>query len=199
VFSAVLDACALFPQSLRDILLHLAEAELYAPLWSARILEEMERNVVEYGIHPDKVARTIGIMREVFEEAEVDADKIAALELAMTNDEKDRHVLAAAVAAGSEVVVTFNLRDFPKEACDPVGVSAISPDEFLQDLFDLSPGVVYRGVAEVVARLRSTNFDEFLGMLERAGVPGFVAEIRAYRPRRERVGGSGGADGPNGH
>jgi predicted nucleic acid-binding protein len=183
VFSAVLDACALYPQSLRDVLLRLAGAELYAPLWSDRILDEMERNVIERGIDPNKVARTVRLMREAFEEAEVDADKISALEPAMTNDEKDRHVLAAAVASGSDLVVTFNLRDFPDEACAPVGVSAISPDEFLVDLFDLSPGVVHGVLAELVTGLRETNLDEFLAMLERAGVPRFVAEIRAYHQR----------------
>jgi hypothetical protein len=60
-----------------------------------------------------------------FEEAEVDPAEIERLEPAMTNDEKDRHVLAAAVAADSELIVTFDLDDFPPEACEPVGVEAI--------------------------------------------------------------------------
>ncbi len=48
-------------------------------------------------------------------------------------------MLAAAVAAGSELVVTFNLDDFPAEACEPLGVEAIHPGEFLLDLHNFNP------------------------------------------------------------
>lgn len=106
----------------------------------------------------------------------------------MTNDEKDRHVLATAVAAGSELVVTFNVSDFPSTACEPVGVAAVHPDEFLSDLVDLDADTVYRVIAELVAALRTTNFVEFLEMLENAGVPGFVTELRAHQERRLRSG-----------
>jgi predicted nucleic acid-binding protein len=187
VFSAVLDACALFPQSLRDVLLRLAAAGLYAPLWSGRILEEMRANIVDArGIEPAKADRTVRLMREAFEEAEVDATKIVSLESAMTNDEKDRHVLATAVAGGSELVVTFNLRHFSPEACAPVGVSAHDPDEFLCDLIDLDAEAVYRVIAELTSHLRRTSFDEFLEMLTRAGVPDFAARVRAHHERRLR-------------
>jgi hypothetical protein len=102
----------------------------------------------------------------------------------MVNDEKDRHVLAAAVAAGSEAVVTSNLRHFPAEACEPLGVSAVHPDEFLSDLLDLDPDTVYRVVAELVTNLRATSFDQFLAMLEAAGVRSFAAGLRTHQERR---------------
>ncbi len=108
-FSAVLDTNVLYPFSLRDTLLRLAELDLYTPLWSARILEEMSRNLVEHRITADQATRIEQAMRATFEEAEVDAAEIERLEPAMTNDEKDRHVLAAAVAADSELIVTFDL------------------------------------------------------------------------------------------
>jgi predicted nucleic acid-binding protein len=127
IFSAVLDANALDPFSLRDTLLRLAELELYAPLWSERILEEMRQNLVERQITEEQADRLTAAMRAAFEEAEVDAAEIERLEPAMTNDPKGRHVLAAAVAAGSELIVTFNLDDFPAEACEPLGVEALHP------------------------------------------------------------------------
>jgi hypothetical protein len=64
----------------------------------------MRRNLVEQRITEEKAARIEQAMRGVFEEAEVDAAEIDLLEPAMTDDEKDRHVPAAAVAADSELL-----------------------------------------------------------------------------------------------
>lgn len=181
MFTAVLDANVLYPFSLRDTFVRLAVAELYGPLWSARILEEMRGNVVEKaGVDEEYAARTVELLREMFEEAEVDASKIEALEPAMTNPEHDRHVLAAAVAADCELIVTFNLDDFPAAACAPLLVEAVHPDLFLLDLYDLNPDVVYRTIAEQAAALRRTTFEGLLEMLERAGAPRFVDAIRQH-------------------
>jgi hypothetical protein len=165
-------------------LVRLAIAELYGPLWSARILEEMRRNVVENaGVDEAYAARTVELLGETFEEAEVDAEKIAALEPAMTNQADDRHVLAAAVAADCELIVTFNLDDFPAAACEPLLVEVVHPDRFLLDLYDLSPDIVYRTIAEQATALRRSTFDGLLEMLERAGVPQFAEAIRQHRKR----------------
>ena len=181
-FSAVLDANVLYPFSLRDTLLRLAELELYTPLWSARILEEMTRNLVEQRITEEQAARIEQAMRQAFEEAEVDPAEIERLEPAITNDPKDRHVLAAAVAADSELIVTFDLDDFPPEACDPVGVEAIHPDEFLLDLYDLDPEGVRAALEQQAGDLNPPwPLDELLRALTKAGVPRFVDAVRAQR------------------
>lgn len=169
IFTAVLDANVLYPFSLRDPLLRLAELELYTPLWSERILEEMRRNLVERQITEAQADRIVAAMRDAFEEAEVDATEIDRLEPAMTNDPKDRHVLAAAVAAGSELVVTFNLHDFPAEACEPLGVEAIHPDHFLLDLHDLSPEAVRASLHQQAADVNPPwPLDRLLDALEAA-------------------------------
>jgi predicted nucleic acid-binding protein len=179
IFSAVLDANVLYPFSLRDILLRLAELELYAPLWSARILAEMWRNLVERQITNEQADGLIAAMCGAFEEAEVDAAEIERLEPAMTNDPNDRHVLAAAVAAGSELIVTFNLDDFPAEACEPLGVEAIHPDDFLLDLHDLNPGAVQAALEQQAADLNPPwPLEQLLAALAVAGVPRFVAAVR---------------------
>jgi predicted nucleic acid-binding protein len=179
-FSAVLDANVLYPFSLRDSLLRLAELELYTPLWSARILEEMRRNLVEQQITAEQAARIEAAMRAAFEEAEVDAAEIARLEPAMTTDEKDRHVLAAAVAADSELIVTFDLADFPPQACEPLGVEATHPDDFLLDLHDLNPEAVHAALEQQAADLTPPwPLDELLRALTTAGVSRFVDAIRA--------------------
>jgi predicted nucleic acid-binding protein len=109
---AVLDTCVLYPFSLCDILLRLADRELYDVCWSGRILEELGRNLVEHGLTPARAAHRVGQMRRAFPAAEVSPTTAARLEPRMTNDPKDRHVLAAAVAAKAEAVVRFNLRHF---------------------------------------------------------------------------------------
>lgn len=55
----------------------------------------------------------------------------------MTNDRKDRHVLAAAVRANAAIIVTANMKDFPPHACTPYDVGVVHPDDFLLDQLDL--------------------------------------------------------------
>jgi predicted nucleic acid-binding protein len=136
--SVVLDACVLVPHPLFDTLLRVAEAGLYRPLWSAQILTEVERTlIIKRGLGSDKAARRIEQMQRAFPGAMVeDFDQLIP---AMTNDPKDRHVLAAAVRAGAGFIVTANLKDFPERALSPVGVEALHPDAFLLDQLDLAP------------------------------------------------------------
>jgi predicted nucleic acid-binding protein len=197
-FRAVLDANVLFPFSLRDTLLRLAEpapspgpAPLYTPLWSERILDEMVRNLVEDGrMDQDRADRLASLMRSAFEEAAVGEEAIAALEESMTNDQGDRHVLAAAVAGGADAIITFNLDHFPSEACDRFGVDATDPDEFLLALHGIAPDRVIAEVRLQAADLTNPpwSFDDLLGALERAGVGRFADALRehlASEPDRE--------------
>ena len=102
----------------------------------------------------------------------------------MANQRKDRHVLAAAVHSGCEVIVTFNLKDFPGPALDPHGIAAVHPDEFLLDQLDLYPrsvgSALVRQAAET-ARPRLTLL-QVLASLERISLTGFAAEVRRRWP-----------------
>ncbi|MEY9211770.1 PIN domain-containing protein [Thermobifida halotolerans] len=130
-FPAFLDTCVLYPAYLCDTLLRLASAGAYRPLWSQHVLDELGRNVVERGIAPDRVGRRITHMDRAFPDAMVRGYET--LIDGMDNDPKDRHVLAAAVRAGAEVIVTFNTRDFPDTALKPYDITAAHPDDFLLD------------------------------------------------------------------
>lgn len=176
-FGAVVDTCALYPFSLCDILLRLAERELFDVYWSERILEELERNLAEKRVTPEQARYRVNQMRAAFPAASVPAPVIARLEPAMTNDPKDRHVLAAAVASPAEVVVTFNLQDFPETACALYDVEAVHPDEFLRMLFDLDPPTVRAAIIAQAAALQRppVSRDELLRMLSAAGVSRFAA------------------------
>ena len=182
-FYVVLDACVLVPMPLRDTLLRLAAEELYVPKWAGRTLTSVERIMVEeLGKTPAQAERLGATMRMYFEDAEVPAEQISALEPAMGNAPSDRYVLAAAVASGAERIITDNLSDFPAEACEKHDVQAITPDEFLQDLLAHHPDVVPRALEEQAAALTAPplSLDELLDRLERAspGVPDFVAAVR---------------------
>ena len=136
-FPAFLDACVLYPFYLCDTLLRLAEGGGYRPLWSGAVIDEVSRALVRDGANPESVARRAAAMRETFPDAEVTGYE--SLIPAMTNHEKDRHVLAAAVRADAAVIVTLNLRDFPHESLEPYELEARHPDEFLLDQLDLYP------------------------------------------------------------
>lgn len=73
----------------------------------------------------------------------------------MTNELDDRHVLAAAVAAEVEIIVTFNLRHFPAEACTPAGVEVQHPDVFADLLVTQNPVVLWQAIEEMAARRRN--------------------------------------------
>ncbi len=190
-FKAVLDASVLFPFTLRDALLRSAEIvlddagdeilTLYSPLWSDLILDEMTRNIVEAGhATHEQMTHLVNEMTSAFPEAMVPPAEIKALESSMTNNPKDRHVLAAAVAANAEVVVTFNLKHFPPEACEAVGVEAIDPDRFLCDLHDLAPNEIREAIeaqAGALTKGRKT-FDELLDDHLVKLVPSFVDRLR---------------------
>ncbi len=179
-FGVVLDACALYPFSLCDILLRLAERELYDLYWSDRILEEVRRNLVKNRLTDVQAARRVRAIAQAFPAAAVPEEAIARLEPAMRNQEKDRHVLAAAVGSPADAVVTFNLGDFPEGACEPHDIGVIHPDDFLLALYDLQPEVVETAIDVQVAALRNPLIPrpELIKMLERAGVPGFAERVR---------------------
>jgi predicted nucleic acid-binding protein len=181
-YQVVLDADVIFPASLRDTLLRLAELELFDPRWSDRILDEVKRNVVERrsDISETDMDRMAAAMNGAFEDALVDGTAIAQIEDSMENDLKDRHVLAAAVVAGANGIITNNVGDFPPQACEPYGITVATADEFLCVLFDMDPEAVRNSVIRQAGALQDPPHTpaEVLAYLERAGVPAFVERIR---------------------
>lgn len=176
-FIVLLDANVLFPFSLRDTLLRAAAAGFYQVRWSSQILDEVVRNLVATGIMPEEKAQRLRtIMEREFPEAEVAGYEH--LIPAMKNHEKDRHVAAAAVKAGAQVITTANLKDFGEL---PEGIEAQSPDVFLSNLFDLDPDGFVELLREQAADLVNPpmTFDELLERLARI-VPDVVAAVREH-------------------
>lgn len=180
-YRAVLDASVLYPFSLRDTLLRLSEAGLYDCFWSDRILDEVTNNLIEDGKADEAGARRLAaLMDRAFEDASVDSEAVEALEPQMTNDPKDRHVMATAVAGVAHAVVTSNLKHFPISAAEPHGIGVVSPDDFLVALYETYPGVTQQVLVAQAAALRQPpwSFVDLLDALDRAGVPRFSRMIR---------------------
>lgn len=180
-FGAVLDACVLVPVALCDTLLRLAEYELYRPVWTSQILHETRRAIVE--VHPDldpsRVDARLQAMNQAFEDACVTQwDRL--IDDITLPDPDDRHVVAAAIRGRAELIVTANLRDFPSNVLDPLGLHALSADDFLLDQLDLHPPTTIHLLHEQAAdQLRPpTTIHQILDALAAAGTPRFAAEVR---------------------
>ena len=174
-YLAVLDACVLVNAALRDTLLRIAEPpRLYLPRWSARIMEEVTRTLeARLGLSAQQTAHLTGQLREHFGDCWVEGYE--PLIPTMGNHPKDRHVLAAAVHAGAQTIVTFNLRDFPAGALAPWNVEAQSPDQFLVHQFHLNPAAV---AAKVREQAKQRGGLGRLLAIHGKTVPGFAELIR---------------------
>jgi hypothetical protein len=95
-------------------------------------------------------------------------------------DSDDRHVLAAAIRARAQVIVTSNLRHFPSEVLHDWDIDPQSPDEFVRDQIDLNRGVVYAAVRQIADSWRNPpgSMDDVLDRLERSGLALSVADLR---------------------
>ena len=122
---------------------------LFTPLWSARILEEWARAAAKLSEADGVIAQgEIATLRAAWPDAEVAAD--AGLQASLyLPDPDDAHVLAAAVSAGADAILTLNLRDFPARILSEHGLSAVHPDAFLRGLLDQAPQAVTEAVEQV--------------------------------------------------
>ncbi|MDL9978720.1 PIN domain-containing protein [Microbacterium sp. ASV49] len=169
----------LYGALLNDFILELADRGLYRPLWSTDILNELRKNLIEAGENAALIDKRIATMVSYFPDAMVDG--YASLVPTMTCDAKDRHVLAAAVRGGAEVLVTFNLKDFPPESTRGFDVEVVHPDDFLLDQLDLHHAPTLRALVELVDGYASPTMqiDDYLLALTRAGVPRFADAARS--------------------
>ncbi|MDM9384166.1 PIN domain-containing protein [Chlorogloeopsis sp. ULAP01] len=121
------------------------------------------------------------LMKAAFPEAMIQVP--VGLEQAMTNHPKDRHVLAAAVVARADIIVTKNLTDFDAQALTPWNIQAQLPDNFLSDLFDHYPEEMVQVVRKQSQKYRrhSLTVTELLALLNKpdgANLSKFVSKIR---------------------
>ena len=170
---AVLDACVIYPSVLREILMGVAARGLYEPLWSDRILREWVLATAKLGPLVQMQAEGEALrMRAEFPRAMIreQADIEARL---LLPDAGDVHVLAVAIAAHADCIVTFNARDFPRHVLAEDGIARRDPDSLLWELWSGDAAAVEAVVAGVhgVAEQMAGQDLPLKALMKRAQLP----------------------------
>jgi hypothetical protein len=186
---AVYDSCVLYPASLRDLLVRLALTGLFRARWTEAIHDEWIRNVLENrpDLSASQLARTRQLMNAAVRDCLVTGYEWRIDSLTLP-DPDDRHVLAAALEAQAQVIVTYNLRDFPADALQPHGIEAQHPDEFILRVIALNPLVVHETVETHQQALKNPPKApaEYLATLSNQGLPRTVAALSQICFKSER-------------
>jgi predicted nucleic acid-binding protein len=181
--TAVYDANILYPAPLRDLFIRLAQAGLVRAKWTETIHDEWIRNVLEDSpqLSAERLTRTRNLMNEAVRDCLVTGHEDLFESLSLP-DPDDRHVLAAAIRAGAEVIVTYNLKDFPAETLARFDIEAQHPDDFLVSLLDLAPDLVCAAVKRQREGLRNPpkTAEELLATLENQRLTQAVARLREF-------------------
>lgn len=180
-FVVLYDANVLYPSTLRDLLIRIAQAGLVQAKWTDQILDEVIGNLAANrpDLDPQRLARTRELMNKAVRDCLVTGYEPLIDALALP-DPDDRHVLAAAIKARAQVIVTSNLKDFPAAALAPWDMEVKSPDDFILDQIDLSRETVYGAVQRIADSMANPPAAvlEVLGMLERDGLVEASAALR---------------------
>ncbi|TCC15676.1 PIN domain-containing protein [Kribbella sindirgiensis] len=174
MFTALLDTCVLWPSRQRDFLLSLAVENLYRPLWSSAILDELHYHEIEKLAEDRGFARAeaqrraahlIEQMRSNFDDAEVPNWEPYEGTFGLP-DPDDEHVVAAAVAGHAGAIVTVNLKDFPQDKI-PHGIEIAVPSEFAANTVAVSPQAALEAVVKLTQRRQNPpiSIDDFLTTL----------------------------------
>lgn len=170
----------LYAAPVRDLLLELAVSDLFHARWSARVHEEWIRAILR--TRPDLTRKRLVRTRELMDAHVRDAlveDYDRLIDDIRLPDADDRHVVAAAIAGGADVIVTSNLKDFPARELSRWSIVAQAPDLFLAQRFRARPEAFIGAVHRVRARLRHPMITEteHLDVLRRQGLDDTAALI----------------------
>lgn len=180
-FTVVYDACVLYPNTLRDLLMELAVRDLYRAKWTEEIHDEWIRNLNKN--KPQLTFEKLNCVRDLMNANVRDClitDYQWLINSLKLPDANDRHVLAAAIKAKAEVIVTSNLKDFPKTELDKYDIEAQHQDTFIANLIDLYPVQVIEAVEKCHQRRKKPpcSFEEYLMRLQKQELPNTVSMIK---------------------
>lgn len=173
-FTAVFDACVLYPAPVRDLLLSVATTDLFKARWTDKIHQEWTQNLLQKrdDISESQLQKIVDLKNAAVSDCLV-KNYEGLIDSLKLPDPEDRHVLAAAIKCQADVIGTNNLKDFPEIALQKYDIEAQSPDVFLNHLFDLNSTAFCRAVLELRRRLKNPEYmaDQLLDNFYRQGLP----------------------------
>lgn len=180
-FVVVYDANVLYPSLLRDVLIRVAQRGLVRARWTDRILDEVFTNLGANrpDLDPTKLERTRDLMNASIRDVLIEGFE-PLIDAITLPDPDDRHVLAAAIRAHAQMIVTNNLKDFPEGELSRWNIEAKHPDDFLVDQFHLDAIALHVIVQQIAddTRRPPMTFSDVLDGLERCGVAQATALLR---------------------
>jgi predicted nucleic acid-binding protein len=180
---AVYDANVLYPSLLRDLLIRIALEGAVHAKWSEQILDEVFRNIVQNRpeLKPERLTRTRSLMNDAIRNVTVTGFEHLIDDLRLP-DPNDRHVLAAAIQARADVIVTFNLKDFPAHTLVRHGIIAQHPNVFLSDRFDENAALIADALRAIAAASHKPprTVADIVARLDAADVAGLAERLRLY-------------------
>jgi predicted nucleic acid-binding protein len=180
-FTVVYDANVLYPNTLRDLLIRIAQSGTVQAKWTNAILDEMAGALPRN--RPDIPAAKLDRLRDLMNSSVRDCLVLGyepLIEGLKLPDSDDRHVLAAAIKAGAQVIVTRNLRDFPASDLGQWEIEAKSPDAFVLDQVGIDVRVVAAAVRQIADSRTNPpeSVEDIFSQLERDGLVESVAALR---------------------
>ncbi len=162
--------------------MRLALTDLFKARWTDQIHEEWINALLRRGQYDTTILeRTRDLMDANVRDAKIIGYEglIVGIELP---DPDDRHVLAAAIKAGADAIITTNLKDFPEQTLSRYGIEAIHPDDFIYYQIDLAPAVACAAIKRQRQSLRNPpkSIDEFLAILQKQQLPQTVSALKKY-------------------
>ena len=181
-YTVIYDACVLYPNTLRDLLMELALSNLYKAKWTEDIHHEWIKNLSQNrsDIPKEKLYRLRDLMNKSVPDCLV-TNYQKLIEKLNLPDPDDRHVLAAAIQAQAKIIVTANVKDFPLSELEKYNIEVQHQDTFISNLIDLYPVEVIKAVRKCHQRRKNPpcSFDEYLIQLEKQQLNLSVSKIKA--------------------
>ena len=180
---AVFDACILYPFHLRNIFVQAAVDRLVEARWTDEIHDEWIRNLVADApaIPVERLQTTRRLMNDALPAATIGGYE-ALIPTVNLPDPGDRHVVAAAVAAGASVILTWNLRDFPATELKKFGLRRETPDAFLADLYDTIPQLTIDSLANARSNLNKSRVSasDFIDILNNQKLSRLAKQMQGH-------------------